>query len=96
MKSFIPADMAFGRSLLSAPGVFAPHSKLRAVITPAHRGTGASRRPGTAGDSGKPPTPEHVAMSGARRLKRVFGIEIESGARCGRKLAIMRASRSRR
>jgi hypothetical protein len=60
-----------------------------AIITPAHRGTGASRRPGTAAESGKPPTPKHVAMSGARRLKRVFGIEIESGARGGGKLAII-------
>jgi ribosomal protein S27E len=48
-------------------GVFAPHSKLRAAITPAHRGTGASKRAALAADSGKPPTPRHVAMSWARR-----------------------------
>jgi hypothetical protein len=34
-------------------------------------------------------TPRHVAMSWARRLKRVFGIEIEGCARCGAKLAII-------
>ena len=70
-------------------GAFAPHSKLRAAITPAHRGTGASKRVALAADSGKPPTPRHVAMSWARRLKRVFGIEIDSCARCGGKRAII-------
>ena len=33
--------------------------------------------------------PPHVAMSWARRLKRVFGIEIESCAGCGGKLRII-------
>ncbi len=36
-----------------------------------------------------PPTPRHVAMNWARRLKRVFGIEIEGCARCGGKLKII-------
>ncbi|MBM4220170.1 MAG: IS91 family transposase [Gammaproteobacteria bacterium] len=58
-------------------GVFAPHSTLRAAVTPAHRGTGGSKPPATAGESAKPPTPRHVALSWARRLNRVFGIEIE-------------------
>ena len=40
-------------------------------------------------DVAKPPTPRHVAMSWARRLKRVFGIEIEDCARCGGKLRIL-------
>ncbi len=35
------------------------------------------------------PTPRHVAMNWARRRKRVFGIEIESCARCGAKLRII-------
>ena len=67
-------------------GVFAPHSKLRAAVTPAHRGMGAAPPPT---DSVRPPTPRHVAMSWARRLKRVFGIEIESCARCGGQLRIL-------
>ena len=37
----------------------------------------------------KPPTPPHVAMNWARRLKRVFGIEIESCVRCGDKLEVI-------
>ena len=34
-------------------------------------------------------TPRHVAMSWARRLKRVFGVEIESCTRCGGELKII-------
>jgi hypothetical protein len=33
--------------------------------------------------------PRHVAMSWARRLKRVFGVEIEGCARCGGQLKII-------
>lgn len=44
-------------------GVFAPHSKRRAAVTPGHRGMGAPQsRP--AADASKPPTPRHGAMSG--------------------------------
>ena len=71
-----------------AGGVFAPHSRLRATVTPAHRGMGAPQ-PLPAADPAKPPIPRHVAMSWARRLKRVFGIEIEGCARCGGKLKIL-------
>jgi hypothetical protein len=67
-------------------GVFAPHSRLRAAVTPAQRGIGAKQPPA---DAAKPPTPRHVAMNWARRLKRVFGIEIEACARCGGKLKII-------
>lgn len=35
------------------------------------------------------PTPRHVAISWARRLKRVFGIEIEGCARCGGRLKVI-------
>jgi hypothetical protein len=70
-------------------GVFAPHSKLRAAVTPAHRGTGGSKQPATAAESVKPPTPRHTAMSWARRLKRVSGMKIEDCARCGGKLKII-------
>ena len=69
-------------------GVFAPHSRLRAAVTPAHRGSGAPK-PLPATDPAKPPTARHVAMNWARRLKRVFGIEIERCARCGGKLSII-------
>lgn len=67
--------------------MFAPRGQLRAAVTPAHRGIGAPRQP--ACESEQPPTPRHVAMSWARRLKRVFGILIEDCARCGGKLKII-------
>ena len=63
-------------------GVFAPHAALRAAVTPAGRGPGAGSRAGTVEN----PTPRHVALTWARRLKRVFGIEIERCARCGGRL----------
>ena len=68
-------------------GVFAPHSKLRAAVTPAHRGVGAAKQ--RTADAATSATPRHVAMNWARRLNRVFGIEIEDCARCGGKLAIL-------
>lgn len=54
-----------------------------------HQGTGTSRQTTMAADAAKPPTPRHVAMGWARRLQRVFGIEIETCARCGGKLALI-------
>jgi hypothetical protein len=68
-------------------GVFAPHSQLRAAVTPAHRGVGAAQQP--VADPVQPPPPRHVAMSWARRLKRVFGIEIDTCQRCGGNLRII-------
>jgi len=68
-------------------GVFAPHSRLRAAVTLAHRGRGAAKHPPA--DPATPATPRHVAMNWARRLKRVFGVEIDSCARCGGKLKII-------
>ena len=63
-------------------GVFARHSKLRAAATPAHRGMGTPKQPAAPATAPAKPTPRHVAMSWARRLKRVFGSEIERCARC--------------
>ena len=68
-------------------GVFAPHSKLRAAITPAHRSTG--KKPHVEEGADKPATPRDVAMSRAQRLKRVFGIDIKACARCGGKLKVI-------
>jgi len=68
-------------------GVFAPHSKLRAAVTPAGRGKG--RKPEAEEGVDKPATPRHVAMSWAKRLKRVFGVDIEACARCGGKLKVI-------
>jgi hypothetical protein len=57
--------------------VFAPHSRLRAAITPAGRGAGGK---GAKPDAEAPAVPKHVAMSWAQRLRRVFAIEIDTCA----------------
>jgi ribosomal protein S27E len=67
-------------------GVFAPHSKLRAAVTPAHRGAGSKSDPT---NPDQLITPRHVAMTWAQRLKRVFGIDIAVCARCGGKLKVI-------
>jgi hypothetical protein len=58
-------------------GVFAANHRLRAQIVPGKRGRdGPDQGQGSA-------VPRHAAMSWAQRLKRVFGIEIESCDKCG-------------
>jgi len=52
-------------------GVFAPHSKLRAAVTPAHRGVGSKTDPA---NPDQPITPRHVAMTWAQRR--------QAGVRC--------------
>jgi hypothetical protein len=66
-------------------GVFAAHAALRAAITPAGRGTGTQKRAAAP----ERLTPEDVRMNWARRLKRVFGIEIEQCVRCGGRLQVI-------
>lgn len=74
-------------------GVLAPHSRLRAAVTPAHRGVGAtSGRTPSAELGAEPPSAlpaRHAALTWARRLKRVSGVEIEQCAGCGGKLRIL-------
>jgi hypothetical protein len=56
-------------------------------VTPAGRGKG--KQPQAEEGTEPPATPRHVAMNWARRLKRVFGVEIEACARCSGKLKII-------
>jgi hypothetical protein len=63
-------------------GVFAPHSALRAAVTPAGRGR-------KAGISERSPAERHRAMTWAQRLKRVFRLDIEQCERCGGKVKII-------
>ena len=68
-------------------GVFAPHSRLRAAITPACRGAGGK---GAKQDAEAPAVPKPVAMSWAQPLKqRVFAIEIDHCARCQGRLRVI-------
>jgi hypothetical protein len=56
-------------------GVFAPNSKYRRLITPAKRGQG--RKSKASPETHKPsPLERHIAMTWAKRLKRVFDIDI--------------------
>lgn len=66
-----------------AHGVSAPNSRYRARVTPARRGRGAQHTART--DREEPPTPaaRRAAMTWAQRLKRVFGIDIQTCAACG-------------
>jgi len=57
-------------------GVFAPNSRLRAQVTPGS-GTRHCR-----GDAAKTASEQHVAMTWAQRLKRVFRIDIETCRHC--------------
>jgi hypothetical protein len=60
--------------------------RCRLASPAARRGTGKQR---AAAGADPPAAPRHVAMSWARRLQRVFGIEIEACARCGGNLGII-------
>ena len=77
------------RHLTRYHGVLAPHSSLRALITPAGRGKGSKSTASTAQGAEQSGLPRHVALRWAQRLKRVFGIEIEACARCGARLKIV-------
>jgi len=69
--------------------VLALHGSLRARVTPAGRGKASKRTTSTAQGAEQAGLSRHVALRWARRLKRVFGIEIESCARCGSRLKIV-------
>ena len=72
-----------GVNLTRYHGVFAPNSPLRALVTPARRG---KRVRGT----GAPTEPEkRRSMTWARRLKRVFRIDIERCGHCGGTVTII-------
>ena len=61
-------------------GVFAPNSKHRALVTKAERGKVNKAR-----ESDEPPMPaeRRAAVTWAKRLKRVFNIDIETCSECG-------------
>jgi hypothetical protein len=61
-------------------GVFAPNSKHRAQVTPAKRGK--VNKPRTP-DEDQTPAERRAAMTWAKRLKRVFSIDIETCGECG-------------
>ncbi len=62
--------------------VFAPNSKHRALVTPAKRGKGAKWKVSDE-EQENTPAARRAAVSWAQRLKRVFGIDIETCPVCG-------------
>jgi hypothetical protein len=69
-------------------GVFAPNSQYRARVTPAKRGRGGQS--GAAAEVDEPTAAERRAsMTWAQRLKRVFGIDIETCPACGGSVRIV-------
>ena len=67
-------------------GVFAPNSKHRSQETPAKRGK--VNKPLTP-DEDQTPTERREAMTWAKRLKRVFSIDIETCGECGGDIKII-------
>ncbi|MBK7727785.1 MAG: transposase [Gammaproteobacteria bacterium] len=67
-------------------GVLAPNHRWRAEVTPSGRGRRKGK--GTAQPE-RSAIERHAAMSWAQRLKRVFGIDVESCVRCGQAVKII-------
>jgi len=62
-------------------GVFAPNSKYRASVTPARRGK--RKKSHSADEIDQTPAEKQSSMTWAKRLKRVFNIDIETCNECG-------------
>ena len=62
-------------------GVFAPNSKYRSKVTPAGRGKLRKRHP--ASDVDQTPAEKRASMTWAKRLKRVFNLDVETCDKCG-------------
>jgi hypothetical protein len=70
-------------------GVFAPNSRDRASVTPAKRGKGTTKPKAFEEGQEKTLVERRAAMTWAQRLKRVFGIDIETCSACGGALRII-------
>jgi len=62
-------------------GVFAPNSKYRSKVTPARRGK--RRKCHSTNEAAPTPAEKRASMTWAKRLKRVFNIDIETCSECG-------------
>jgi len=62
-------------------GVFAPNSTYRALVTPAKRGK--RKKLLSANETDQTPAEKRASMTWAKRLKRVFNIDIETCDKCG-------------
>jgi len=62
-------------------GVFAANSKYRVMVTPARRGK--RKKFNTVAEANRTAAEKRASMAWAKRLKRVFNIDIETCAKCG-------------
>jgi hypothetical protein len=69
-------------------GMFAPNSAHRAQVTKGGRGKGARGQAAAATDH-RTPAERRAAMTWAQRLKRVFGIDIQTCSVCGGAMRII-------
>ena len=69
--------------------MFAPNSKHRARVTPAKRGRGGEHATTADPEEERTAAERRAAMTWAQRLKRVFGIEIETCPACGGAMRII-------
>lgn len=70
-------------------GIFAPNANLRAQLTPSARGKGGAAASGTVNPDDRTPEEKRRAMTWAQRLKRVFGIDVETCVHCGSRAKIV-------
>lgn len=70
-------------------GIFAPNANLRAQLTPAHRGKGCNAASEATHPNDRTPDEKRRAMTWAQRLKRVFGIDVETCVHCGGQVKIV-------
>jgi hypothetical protein len=59
-----------------------PNSRHRALVTPARRGKGSKPKSANVKQE-QPPAERRASMTWAKRLKRVFNIDIETCSACG-------------
>mgnify|MGYP007097266831 CR=1 FL=1 len=68
-------------------GVFAPNSKHQTRVTPARRGK--HKKCHSADEADQTPAEKRASMTWAKRLKRVFNIDIETCDKCGSDVRII-------
>ena len=74
-------------------GVFAPNSPHRARITPALRGRG-TKPTKSAQTEDRTPAEQRSAMRWAKRLKRVFKVDVETCPKCGGSVKVIACTRN--
>ncbi len=83
LASLVPPPRAH---LTRFHGSFAPNATLRAQLTPSDRGKDATA---DANADHRTPDERRRSMTWAQRLKRVFGIDVETCIHCGGKVKIV-------